>query len=346
MRTIDNIKSIFLYLKEYIEEIFYPYMSTDTLKKFDRIVAILIQLQSKRYIKVHELADRFEVSKRTVYRDIRTLENSGVPILNHPGKGYSLVEGYRLPPVMFTRKEAGSFVAAEKLMKNFMDKTMGAYFESAMFKIKSVLKGSEKDLIDILESQVYVSSEQVNINDTIPDVLEILFDSIGGRQQALLKYRSLATDQPTKRYIEPVGVFQKNRYWYIYAYCHLRKDYRQFRTDRIQAIERTEYHFFLKHKSLDEYLSREEQGEAKSTTKVRIIVKKEVLPFIRSGMKNHGLVSQEDRGTEVELCFLTTGLQDGFPRWYLMFGDYARIIEPEELKDRIREITGKIQSGI
>ena len=111
-------------------------MGMDTVKRFDRIVAILIQLQTKRIVKAQELADRFEVSLRTIYRDIRTLEASGVPIVSEAGVGYSIMEGYRLPPVMFTREEAGSFVAAEKLMQQFTDKSLGAYYESAMFKLK------------------------------------------------------------------------------------------------------------------------------------------------------------------------------------------------------------------
>lgn len=320
-------------------------MSAETLKKFDRIVAILIQLQSKKFIKAQDLADRFEVNIRTIYRDLRTLENSGVPIVNEQGKGYSLVEGYRLPPVMFTRKEAVSFVAAEKLMQNFTDKSLGAYFESAMFKIKSVLKGSEKDFIDVLETQVFVSSEQIHINQEIPDVLEILFESIGEQKQVLLQYRSLSSDQPSKRYIEPVGVFQQNRYWYIYGYCHLRKDYRQFRTDRILNISRSIHDFFLKHKTLDEYLERTEEL-TRPTVKVRILVKKEIMKYIRGGLKYHGFISKLDKGEEVELTFLVHELNDGFPRWYMMFGDYARIIEPNELKDRIRVIASEIQATL
>jgi predicted DNA-binding transcriptional regulator YafY len=150
-------------------------MGSDTVNRFDRIVAILIQLQSKKIVKAQELADRFQVSLRTIYRDIRTLESSGVPIASEAGVGYSIMDGYRLPPIMFTREEAGSFVAAEKLMQKFTDKTLGAYHESAMFKVKSVLKGKEKDWISALESQVFVDSRQVLFNENIPDALEILF---------------------------------------------------------------------------------------------------------------------------------------------------------------------------
>src|SRR6218665_238143 len=99
-------------------------MSDDSLKKLNRIVAILTHLQSARTVTAQELADRFDVSLRTIYRDIRTLEESGVPVVGEAGQGYSIMEGYRLPPVMFTREEAGSFITAEKLMQNLTDETL------------------------------------------------------------------------------------------------------------------------------------------------------------------------------------------------------------------------------
>src|SRR5688572_17190922 len=126
-------------------------MDTETLNRFDRIIAIFIHLQSGRVVKAQDLADRFQVSLRTIYRDIRSLEASGVPLCGEAGIGYSLTEGYRLPPIMFTQEEAGSFVAAQKLMQKFSDKTLGASFESALYKVKSVLRGHAKDRVAALE---------------------------------------------------------------------------------------------------------------------------------------------------------------------------------------------------
>src|SRR5690625_2206261 len=126
-------------------------MERDTLKRFDRLVAILIQLQSKKIVKSQELVERFDVSLRTIYRDIKTLEKAGVPLYGEAGVGYSLVNGYRLPPVMFTQREANSFMAAEKLMQQLTDKEIRTHFQSAMYKIKSVLRGAEKDRVEALE---------------------------------------------------------------------------------------------------------------------------------------------------------------------------------------------------
>lgn len=330
-------------LKSYLWEIAHTIMGMDTAKRFDRIVAILIQLQSKRIVKAQELADRFDVSLRTIYRDIRTLEASGVPIVSEAGVGYTVMEGYRLPPVMFTREEAGSFVAAEKLMQKFTDKSLGAYYESAMFKLKSVLRGKEKDWVEVLESQVSIVPSQVLFNENVPDALEILFESIAEQKQVFLKYESLREETPSERRIEPVGLFHENGFWYILGYCHLRTDYRHFRTDRIHKIARTSLDFLLKHGTIDEHRNKKEET---TKTQVRILVDKRVSRYIQGQTKYYGLVSSEVKGDEVEMTFMTTDWKNGFARWYLMFGDYAKIIEPEELRERVAEILEKSQERL
>lgn len=318
-------------------------MGLDTLNRFDRIVAILVQLQSRRIVKAQDLADRFEVSLRTIYRDIRTLEASGVPIYSEAGVGYSIVDGYRLPPVMFTREEAASFVAAEKLMQKFTDKSLVKHHESAMFKLKSVLRAAEKDWVSAIETQIVVNSTEELFNQNVPNALEILFESIAEKKQVFILYHSVDSEFPTERQIEPVGIFHNNRHWYVMGYCHLRNDYRQFRTDRIQKISNTEIPFHKKHHSINHFLK---NPDAEQLTKVRILVEKEVVNYIKSDLKSYGFVSQKDLGSQVEMTFLCRDLEDGFSRWYLTYGDYAKVLEPERLKTRILEIIRSTEKGI
>lgn len=310
-------------------------MGSDTVKRFDRIVALLIQLQSKRIVKAQELADRFGVSLRTIYRDIRTLEASGVPIASEAGVGYSIVDGYRLPPVMFTREEAGSFVAAEKLMQKFTDRSLGAHYESAMYKLKSVLRGKEKDWVESLESQVSMVPGQALFNDRVPNALEILFESMAEKKQVFLRYESLREDRPSERRLEPVGLFHENGHWYILAYCHLRRDYRQFRTDRIHRIERTPLAFGMEHGSLDDLRGKKEE---QPLTKVRILVDRAVAKYLKTERVHFGYVSERPRGEQLEMTFMCRSVRQGFARWYLMFADAAQIIEPEELRGQVAEI--------
>ncbi len=329
---------LYFHLKSYLWEICYAIMSLDSVKRFDRIVAILVQLQSKRIVKAQELSDRFQVSLRTIYRDVKTLEASGVPIVSEAGVGYSIMEGYRLPPVMFTREEAGSFVAAEKFMQKFVDKSLGSHHESAMFKVKSVLRGREKDWISALESQIMVDPSQELFNKNLPNALEILFESVAEKKQVFLKYHALNSDTPSERYIEPVGLFHENGFWYVLGYCHIRHDYRQFRTDRMLLISRTQLPFTSEHGTIDEHREKEKTIEK---TKVIILVDKTVARYISGDKKHHGFISEKMKGNHVEMTFMTTDIENGFSRWYLMFCDYAKIIEPERLKIRVKEILKK-----
>lgn len=319
-------------------------MLDETPKKFDRIVAILIQLQSKKIVKAHELAERFEVSLRTIYRDIRTLEASGVPIYSEAGIGYSLMDGYRLPPVMFTREEASSFIAAEKLMQKFTDKELGNHYASATFKLKAVLQSSDKDWVSSIESNVLMQPTRKLFNDKTPNTLASLFKSIAEKTQIILLYQTIEADETTERTIEPVGVFHENDNWYTLGFCHLRNDYRQFRTDRIHEIKTTEKPFTIEHQALETYLQADKQKFP--TIKVRILVAKKIVKYINNEKKHYGFISEKEKGNEIEMTFMSRDIEEGFSRWFLMFGDYATILEPERLKERVLELVQKTQFRI
>lgn len=318
-------------------------MEIETLKRFDRLIAILIQLQSKKIVKASEMAERFEVSLRTIYRDLRSLQEAGVPLYGEAGLGYALVDGYRLPPVMFSKEEANAFIAAEKLVTRFTDKTIRKSFESALLKIKSVLREGEKNRIALLEDKIKIDEAVLFFNHSVPNALELIFDSLSSNMQLNLRYHSTTADAPENRRIEPVGVFHENQFWYIMAYCHLRNDYRQFRLDRIQAISSTNQPFTRSHCPLEEY--RKSTG-SRVKTGVKILVKKQIAPHLKYDRHFYGFVSEILREDSVEMNFLTTDIEHGFPRWYLMFADQATILEPEDLKIRVKELLTRITMNL
>ncbi|HEY8388932.1 MAG TPA: YafY family protein [Parasegetibacter sp.] len=319
-------------------------MNSEVLKRFDRIVAILIQLQSKRVVKAQELADRFGVSLRTIYRDVRTLEESGVPIVSEAGIGYSIMEGYRLPPVMFTREEATSFIAAEKLMQRFSDKSLGRHFQSAIYKIKSVLRWSEKDLYDSLEKNVLVHETFPLFKDGISNALEILMNGIVNKQQVLIFYLSFESDEVSERVIEPIGMFHEYNFWYLVAYCHLRHDYRQFRSDRIHSIRLLDKPFTREHERLDYYLKEKNKSPEKL---IRLRVKKKAAKYIKNSRRFYGFISEEVQEDYINMNFMCSEeAVQHFVRWYMMIGDYAEIIEPEPVKIAARELLQKIATRL
>jgi len=115
------------------------------MTRLTRLTNILLHLQSKRVVKSQELADKFSISQRTVYRDIKALEEAGVPIIGEVGAGYSLMDDYRIPPVMFTEQELNALLTAQQLIKNQSDKSLQENFDDLTFKIKALLKYSAKE---------------------------------------------------------------------------------------------------------------------------------------------------------------------------------------------------------
>ncbi|HRB70315.1 YafY family protein [Flavobacterium sp. WV_118_3] len=311
------------------------------MNRFDRITAILIQLQSKRVVKAQDLADRFNISLRTVYRDIRTLEEAGVPLYGEAGVGYSIVEGYRLPPVMFTQDEAMAFITAEKLMEKLSETAIQNNFRSAMYKIKSVLRGSEKDLVEGLEDHIHVRKKKKNT--TAPEnSLDVLLKAISEKRIVKMSYRAFGNEQNTERLIEPIGIYYENEYWYTVGYCHYRSDYRHFRADRVVAILLTGEPFRKEHASLQKYQEQIKQDLHFKREKVVIRVDKTIGMYLQERKHYYGFVSEKIEGNEIEMTFLTESLYEGFARWYIMFADYAEILEPTSLKVRVKELAEKI----
>jgi len=314
-----------------------------TMNRIDRVTAILIQLQSRKVVKAQDIAERFKISLRTVYRDVKTLEEAGIPIIGEAGVGYSIMEGYRLPPVMFTREEATAFLTAEKLIEKFTDTSTEEGYKSAMYKVRAVLRSSEKDLLENIDEHIEVvrSRRQQNVKQTV-NPLQSILKSISSKNVLFIRYASLGAPSATDRYIEPVGVFYMSGYWYLIAFCKLRGDYRNFRTDRMLNITITDEKFEKEHPSLKSYLEKVASEEAE-LQKVVMQVDKDVTKYLGEQKYYNGYASETDLGNRVEMTFLSSSLV-GFARWYMMFGDRADIITPDGLKEEVKKIVEKINA--
>ncbi|QEE50735.1 YafY family transcriptional regulator [Flavobacterium alkalisoli] len=315
------------------------------MNRFDRITAILIQLQSKKVVKAQDLADRFDISLRTVYRDIRTLEEAGVPLYGEAGVGYSIVDGYRLPPVMFSREEAMAFLTAEKLMEKFTDASLQNHFSSAMYKVKAVLRGTEKDLVENLENQIIVNQRKRN-NIPPGNILDTLLKAVSDKLVVKMEYRAFGNEQTSERKIEPIGIFHENENWYTIGYCHLRQSYRQFRIDRVINIFLTDEQQ-QERTSLKEYYEMKEEARATLTMRrVVIKVEKSIALYIQERRYYYGFVSERAVDDCIEMTFLTQSPEEGFARWFIMFADHAEIVEPQSLKKDIKKLLERISKKI
>ncbi|MEW7278457.1 YafY family protein [Aquimarina sp. 2201CG1-2-11] len=208
------------------------------MKRLHRLTAILVKLQSGKVIQASELAIKFEVSVRTIYRDMQALTEAGVPVGAEAGTGYYLVDGYTLPPVMFTEKEANALLTAAKIIKTNNDQSLINEYQEAVDKVIAVLRGNQKKKLEILDQRVFTfRHDGLNASTS----LSVIQQSITNFRVLKIEYAT-ASKKYSERLIEPLGVYFTNNTWIMIAYCQLRKDYREFRTDRIiNLIETHEF---------------------------------------------------------------------------------------------------------
>ncbi len=287
------------------------------------------------------MADRFGISLRTVYRDIKTLEEAGVLIAGEPGCGYSLMEGYRLPPVMFTRDEATAFLTAEKLVEKFTDSATYEVYQSALYKIKAVLRNDEKYHLESMNDSIeVVGNPYLPKDNKTSNHIQVILNSIAQKKVLVLDYFANHSQEQTNRKIEPVGIYLRLSHWYVIGYCWLRCDYRSFRIDRIAAIKYTDTAFQKEHPPLKAYLADITQEKSDLHTVV-MLVDKDAVRWLGEQKYYNGYVSEREMDEQVEMTFLTASLE-GFARWYMMLGDSAEIVSPAILKLRVATIAKEI----
>ena len=201
--------------------------------RLSRLTAIITQLQSKKIVTANYLAERHNVSIRTIYRDIRTLERSGIPIITEEGKGYSIVEGYHLPPVLFTEEEANALITVEQLVIKNKDRSLVENVSSAIEKIKSILKYSQKGNVDLLSDRIYFggNNEQGKTSDNLMQIQSAIIHF----QLLKIEYHS-SENKRTARNIEPFAIYSINGNFLLIAFCRLRNDFRNFRIDFIEQL--------------------------------------------------------------------------------------------------------------
>jgi len=306
----------------------------DITKRFDRILQIYFLLQSKSVVTSSELTDRFDTSLRTIYRDLKALELAGVPILNEPGVGYSLIEGYRIQPSRFTQEEILSLMLAEKMMQTHETRQIKRYFDAAMIKIKGSFMGQQKHDLLRLEDKLHFNND-LTANDYLPNVIDVLLNATLKQKIANIAYIKINDTDTTSRQVEPVGVFYENNFWYVIAWCHLRNDYRNFRLDRIKKVSLADDGFTRQHPPVNEL---RDAASYKNATAIVIKADKKKAHYIFWERQNFGFTHEQVEGEYVMMYFNCTFHPISFVRWFMTFADIAEIIEPAYLQMELTDI--------
>jgi predicted DNA-binding transcriptional regulator YafY len=222
------------------------------MNRIDRLIGLLIMLQSRKYVTAEKIAEKYQISIRTVYRDIKALGEQGVPVSFEPHKGYFVVQGYFLPPVSFSTEEVNALLLMETMVKGFTDRSIIKYYSSALDKIKAVLKHHQKENLEYLHQHIKMQIPACIENNF--EYLTVLQNAISSGSQIKIEYKN-NKEEISIRCIEPLGLIFYALHWHLIGWCHSKNDYRDFRITRILNLVSLEIPFIKKdHISINDYM--------------------------------------------------------------------------------------------
>lgn len=208
------------------------------MRRADRLFHIIQLIRGRRLTTAAYLAERLEVSERTIYRDVADLQHQGVPVEGAAGVGYRLGAGFDLPPMMFTQDEAKALVASVRMAQVWLDAALAQGAQDALGKILSVLPVDARAAAESLA----VYAPQVGLPESAQRTLQTLREAVHDRRKIFINYLDLA-DKPSARTLRPLGCFYWGKVWTLAAWCEQRNDFRSFRVDRVTYVRRLEEQF-------------------------------------------------------------------------------------------------------
>jgi predicted DNA-binding transcriptional regulator YafY len=295
------------------------------MNRSDRLFGILLLLQKRRRVRAADLAAQFEVSERTIYRDMAAIAETGVPLVSLPGAGYELAEGFYLPPLLFTPDQAGALFLAAKLLKAHATGRLAAETETALTKLTVVLPASVRQEIEpwVEMFQFWTPPAPFDLDDTR---LATLQRAIRECRVVRLRYHSLNRNETTTREVDPYHLAYYNGAWYVSGYCHLRQDTRAFRVDRIDDLR-------LLGETFEPRPVVATPGEP---VMVRIRFAAGVVRWVRE-RQHYGFQGEEAlAGGDAVMAYCVDQVSELKP-WVLGWGAGAEVLEPPEFRDEIRQ---------
>ncbi|MDQ8203735.1 YafY family protein [Pelagicoccus sp. SDUM812003] len=310
------------------------------MNRIDRLMGTLLLLQSRRVIRAEDIADHFEISLRTVYRDVSALSEIGVPVIAEAGIGYSLMKGYLLPPIMFSEEEAAALGTAAMALSKTSDPSLDATMQTALMKIRAALPEPQRRRLERVEQSVVFGwngygEKPVKQVARLVDLQRSLAESKALR----IDYQTGGRGEVTTREIEPLGLVHYLEYWHLIAWCGLREDYRDFRLDRIQKVEQLDRRVSRRRDfDLQAYLQK--QRELPAVLETRIFFSAYSVARAKREWSLGFVAEEEVEGGSV--VTLRTGDWRWITGWLLSFRENVRVLEPLELQRELASTARRV----
>lgn len=308
------------------------------MNRIDRLTAMILMLQSQRVLTAEKIATHFEISVRTVYRDMLALGEAGVPIAAEAGVGYSLMRGYNVPPIMFTEEEAAALFMSGEITEQFGDESLKKSLSGALLKVRAALPDGHKSYLSRLGDSVEVWHRPNGFQKE--KSLMPIQEAVVRRRCLEIEYDAGGLGKISKRTVEPLGLIFYGRQWHLISWCRMRGAIRDFRLDRVLSWEvLSESYSGHEDFSLADFF--EELGEGRVLVGLKIECERWILEKVLHEMPCQviGHVELADGRFQVEAqsCSL-----EWLAKWLVGLSTSVRVVEPIELRSLVVEEAQKI----
>lgn len=305
------------------------------MNRTDRLLAVVLELQGREWVQAGALARTFAVSVRTIYRDVLALNEAGVPVLSVPGRGYSLMPGYFLPPLHFTVPEAVMLAFGADGVRNNFDAEYAGAAESALKKLLAALPSERREAVEALRAQIRLVR---SAEDQEWDVLRPLRGALLDCRTVTFTYHKPGAE-PEVRRVNPLGLVHLNGTWMLYAFDQARGEERNYRLDRLEALQVTPETF---QRNPTVALRHHPERERREVT-VRLRFPLEFKRWVQE-RPNFFQVAELETADGYEVALQVRDGQDVLP-WLLSWGGDVRVLEPQELAERVRQEARRMLSA-
>ncbi|MBT2770922.1 YafY family transcriptional regulator [Halomonas sp. ISL-60] len=311
------------------------------MNKTERQLAITLELQRSKTLRAEDLAAQFETSVRTIYRDVQALSEAGVPIFGAPGHGYSLMEGYFLPPIGFTAEEAVTLLMGTDFIEQRLDVEYGSVAEAVRRKIEAILpEPIRNESKRVRETMLLLQAGEPLTSGRVKDYFGQVRRAILDRRKIRISYMKKMSDSDgtrrSMREVAPYGLVLVQGHWILIAHCDLRQDIRHFRLSRMSDLVVLEERFLPQREfNLSQYRPPDDRNE-------RVLLRAN--PEIADKIAETGqfyMESSEEVEDGLLIQFRVRKPEELLPH-ILGWGGDVEVIEPETLRYRIREEVEKI----
>ena len=307
--------------------------------KIERLLGIIILLLNRNLVQAKDLAERFEVSIRTIYRDIETINQAGIPIVTYQGinGGISLADGYRLDRQLLTNKELITIVTALQSIATIHQHPQDAN-HALVEKINTIIPKTQSEQFQSLSQQVIYDFSHWGQHSKLEEILRLLKQAIDKNTRISFIYRN-AKGEVHDRLVEPYTLVRKGPSWYLYAFCCNKQDFRFFKVYRMKDLQSLNEPFTRQSISTKELPWN--QSWRQSPSIISLVLRFD--PDARHLAEEYfGVEKVQPDQDGYSLVYASFPEDDWLYGFILSFGPLLEVIEPIHVRERIKDLSAEI----